>query len=143
MTSKSSGEGEIRKALIDDGLIDCIVNLPAKLFLNTQIPASLWFMSRNRSNGKFRDRSNEILFIDARNMGHLINRRTRVLSNGSEDPEDNDIKIIADTYHNWRNPDGAYEDVKGFCKAASNRTSKRTGLCIDTGAICWTGGSRR
>lgn len=118
LTSKSSGEGEIRKALIDDGLIDCIVNLPAKLFLNTQIPASLWFMSRNRSNGKFRDRSNEILFIDARNMGHLINRRTRVLSNGSEDPEDNDIKVIADTYHNWRNPDGVYEDVKGFCKAA-------------------------
>ncbi len=118
LTSKSSGEGDIRKALIDEGLIDCIVNLPSKLFLNTQIPASLWFMSRNRSNGKFRDRRNEILFIDARNMGHLINRRTRVLSNGIEDPEDNDIKVIADTYHNWRNPDGQYEDVKGFCKAA-------------------------
>lgn len=118
LTSKSSGEGAIRKALVDDGLIDCIVNLPAKLFLNTQIPASLWFMSRNRRNGKFRDRSKEILFIDARNMGHLINRRTRVLSNGSEDPKDNDIKVIADTYHNWRNPNGQYEDVKGFCKAA-------------------------
>lgn len=75
-------------------------------------------MSRNRSNGNFRDRRNEILFIDARNMGHLINRRTRVLSNGSEAPEDNDIKVIADTYHNWRNPNGEYEDVKGFCKAA-------------------------
>ena len=80
LTSKTSGEGEIRKALVEAGLIDCIVNLPAKLFLNTQIPASLWFMSRNRANGKFRDRRNEILFIDARNMGHLINRRTRELS---------------------------------------------------------------
>ncbi len=112
LTSKTSGEGDIRKALIEDGnLIDCIVNLPAKLFLNTQIPAALWFMSRNRSNGKFRNRSGEILFIDARNLGHLINRRTRELS-------EDDIKKIADTYHNWRNPDGTYEDIKGFCCSA-------------------------
>ncbi|MDC9722285.1 MAG: class I SAM-dependent DNA methyltransferase [Urechidicola sp.] len=110
LTSKTSGEGEIRKNLIDEGLVDCIVNLPAKLFLNTQIPASLWFMSRNRTNGKYRDRSKEILFIDARNMGHLINRRTRELSQ-------EDIKTISETYHNWRNPDGNYEDVKGFCNA--------------------------
>ena len=112
LTSKTSGEGEIRKNLIETGLIDCIVNLPAKLFLNTQIPASLWFMSRNRTNGKYRNRSKEILFIDARNMGHLINRRTRVLSK-------EDIHKIAATYHNWRNPDGKYEDTKGFCKAAN------------------------
>ena len=112
LTSKSSGEGDIRRALIADGnLIDCIVNLPAKLFLNTQIPAALWFMSRNRSNSKFRNRSGEILFIDARNLGHLINRRTRELS-------DDDIKQITDTYHNWRNPEGNYEDVKGFCCSA-------------------------
>lgn len=115
LTSKTSGEGEIRKELIEKGLIDCIVNLPAKLFLNTQIPAALWFLSRNRANGKFRNRSNEILFIDARNLGHLINRRTRELSNGSENSEDNDIAKIADTYHNWRNSDGQYEDVAGFC----------------------------
>lgn len=115
LTSKTSGEGEIRKALIEAGLIDCIVNLPAKLFLNTQIPAALWFLSRNRTNGKFRNRSKEILFIDARNLGHLINRRTRELSNGSENPEDNDIAKITDTYHNWRNLDGQYEDVPGFC----------------------------
>ncbi|NLB27223.1 MAG: SAM-dependent DNA methyltransferase, partial [Bacteroidales bacterium] len=70
LTSKTSGEGEIRKALIDAKLIDCIVNLPGKLFLNTQIPASLWFIRRNRENGKFCNRSNEILFIDARNLGH-------------------------------------------------------------------------
>ncbi|SFT05413.1 type I restriction enzyme M protein [Porphyromonadaceae bacterium NLAE-zl-C104] len=115
LTSKTSGEGEIRKALIEAGLIDCIVNLPAKLFLNTQIPAALWFLSRNRTNGKFRNRSGEILFIDARNLGHLINRRTRELSNGSENPEDNDIEKIAGTYHNWRNPDGKYENIAGFC----------------------------
>jgi len=111
LTTKTSGEGDIRKALIENNLIDCIVNLPAKLFLNTQIPASLWFMNRNRSNGKFRNRSNEILFIDARNLGHLINRRTKELS-----PED--IQKIAETYHNWRNVDGQYEDIAGFCASA-------------------------
>jgi type I restriction enzyme M protein len=118
LTTKTSGEGDIRKALIEAGLIDCIVNLPAKLFLNTQIPAALWFMSRNRGvQGTFRDRTKEILFIDARNLGHLINRRTRELS-----PED--ISRIADTYHNWRNAPtlgvgGLYEDIAGFCATAS------------------------
>ncbi|MBZ0180114.1 MAG: type I restriction-modification system subunit M [Melioribacteraceae bacterium] len=112
LTSKTSGEGDIRKALVEARLIDCIVNLPTKLFLNTQIPASLWFISRNRENGKFRNRKDEILFIDARNMGHLINRRTRELS-------EEDIQKIAGTYHNWRNPNGNYEDVKGFCNSAS------------------------
>jgi len=121
LTSKSSGEGEIRKAMVEAGLIDCIVNLPAKLFLNTQIPASLWFMSRNRANGKFRNRTDEILFIDARHLGHLVNRRTREFSEA-------DINTIADTYHNWRNkfpspggvPEGrgGYVDVPGFCCAA-------------------------
>lgn len=112
LTSKSSGEGEIRKELVEDRLVDCIVNLPGKLFLNTQIPACLWFLSRNKQNGKYRNRTDEILFIDARNMGHLINRRTRELSK-------KDIEIIAGTYHNWRNPDGKYEDIKGFCNSAS------------------------
>jgi type I restriction enzyme M protein len=112
LTSKSSGEGEIRKSLVEDRLVDCIVNLPPKLFLNTQIPASLWFLSRNKANGKYRNRTDEILFIDARNMGHLINRRTLEFS-------DEDIQTIADTYHNWRNPGGDYEDVKGFCNSAS------------------------
>lgn len=111
LTSNSSGEGEIRKSLIEARLVDCIVNLPAKLFLNTQIPASLWFLSRNKSNGHFRNRVDEILFIDARNLGHLINRRTRQFS-------DEDIAKIAETYHNWRNLNGVYEDVKGFCKSA-------------------------
>jgi len=111
LTSKTSGEGEIRKAMIEAGLIDCIVNLPAKLFLNTQIPAALWFLSRDRTNGKFRNRSKEILFIDARNMGFLINRRTRELSQ-------EDIDKITSTYHNWRNKKGTYEDIPGFCASA-------------------------
>jgi type I restriction enzyme M protein len=94
LTSKTSGEGEIRRALIAEGnVIDCVVNLPAKLFLNTQIPAALWFMNRARKNGH--PRRDEILFIDGRNLGHLINRRSRELS-----PED--IQQIADTYHAWR-----------------------------------------
>jgi len=126
LTSKTSGEGDIRKKLIEEGLVDCIVNLPAKLFLNTQIPASLWFMSRNRTNGKFRDRSKEILFIDARNMGHLINRRTKELSH-------DDIKLIAGTYHNWRNVDGKYEDVKGFCNAANIERVKELDYVLTPG----------
>jgi type I restriction enzyme M protein len=111
LTSKTSGEGEIRKNMIEERLVDCIVNLPPKLFLNTQIPACLWFISRNKANGKFRNRQDEILFIDARNLGHLINRKTREFS-------EEDIQKIASTYHNWRNPEGNYEDVKGFCNSA-------------------------
>lgn len=126
LTSKSSGEGDIRKALIEDGLVDCIVNLPAKLFLNTQIPASLWFLSRNRTNGKYRNRSGEILFIDARNLGHLINRRTKELS-------DDDINNIAETYHNWRNQNGNYEDIKGFCNSASIERVKELDFVLTPG----------
>lgn len=111
LTSKSSGEGEIRKALVEARLVDCIVNLPPKLFLNTQIPACLWFLSRNKGNGKFRDRKDEILFIDARNLGHLINRRTKEFSA-------EDIAKISGTYHAWRNTGDKYEDVPGFCASA-------------------------
>src|SRR5699024_6679525 len=95
-------------------------------FLNTQIPAALWFMNRDRSNHKFRDRRNEILFIDARNLGHLINRRTRVLS-------EDDIAQIADTYHSWRNPDGGYEDVPGFCKASPVERVKELDFVLTPG----------
>ena len=112
MSSKSANEGEIRKGIIDARLVDCIVNLPPKLFLNTQIPACLWFLSRAKENGGFRNRRDEILFIDARDMGQLINRRTRELT-------DEDVQLIAGTYHNWRNINGDYEDVSGFCKSAS------------------------
>lgn len=121
LTSKTSGEGEIRKNLIEAGLVECVVNLPAKLFLNTQIPASLWFLKRHDPSPSGRLGGANILFIDARNLGHLINRRTRELS-----PED--IQQIANTYHNWRNlPDRhselvsesvTYEDIPGFCASA-------------------------
>lgn len=107
LTSKTSGEGEIRKNLIDADLVECVVNLPAKLFLNTQIPASLWFLKRGKTK-----RKNEILFIDARNLGYLINRRTRDLSA-------DDISKISDTYHNWLKQDETYQDIKGFCKSVS------------------------
>lgn len=107
LTTKSSGEGDIRKALIEARMVDCIVNLPAKLFLNTQIPASLWFLSRGTTY-----RPDEILFIDARNLGHLINRRTLEFS-------DEDIEQITGTYREWQKGDaGEYEDVKGFCNSA-------------------------
>lgn len=112
LTSNTKGEGDVRRALVEQGLVDCIVNLPTKLFLNTQIPACLWFLSRNKTNGRFRKRENEILFIDARNRGFLINRKNRDLS-------DDDIALITGTYHNWRNPEGNYEDVAGFCKVAT------------------------
>lgn len=112
LTSKSSGEGDIRKAIIEAGLLDCIVNMPAKLFLNTQIPACLWFLSRNKTNGGFRNRKDEVLFIDARNLGFLINRRTREFS-------EEDIAKIAGTYHHWRNKSEHYEDIPGFCKSVT------------------------
>ena len=126
LTSKSSGEGDIRKALIEARLVDCIVNLPAKLFLNTQIPACLWFLSRNKANGGYRNRTNEILFIDARNEGHLINRRTRELSS-------DDIKKVASTYHEWRKEKGKYEDIKGFCNSASIERVKELDYVLTPG----------
>ncbi len=113
LTSKISGEDVIRKNLVDAGLVDCIVNLPTKLFLNTQIPACLWFLSNKRHsfNGD-RNRLGEILFIDAQHLGHLINRRTREFS-------DEDIAKIADTYHQWRKDGGGYKDVPGFCASVA------------------------
>ncbi len=112
MNSNSGGEGDIRKNMIEAGLIDCMVALPPQLFYNTMIPACLWFLARNKTNGKFRNRSNEILFIDARKIGTMINRRNKEFS-------DIDIARITDTYHAWRNSNGQYEDILGFCKAAT------------------------
>jgi len=107
LTSKTNGEGETRKAIIEAGLLDCIVNLPAKLFLNTQIPACLWFLSRRKEG-----RLDKVLFIDARNLGYLINRRTK-------DFTDEDITKITETYHHWHNKTNHYADVPGFCKSVS------------------------
>lgn len=107
MSSQSSGEGEIRKNIVNADLVDCIVTLPAQLFFNTGIPACLWFVSRNRKN-----RSGQTLFIDARNSGHMINRRNKEFTT-------EDIAKISETYHHWRTQDGEYEDVAGFCKVAT------------------------
>ena len=112
LSSNTSNEGVIRKNLVDAKLVDAIVALPDKLFYSTSIPVSLWILNRNRKdNPKFRKREDEILFIDARKLGTMIDRRHRELTT-------EDIKKIADTYHNYRNVDGSYEDIQGFCKAA-------------------------
>ena len=107
LTTNTTGEGDIRKALVENDLIDCIVNLPAKLFLNTQIPACLWFLSKNKV-----QRKGKILFIDARNLGFLVNRRTKEFTN-------EDIQQIAGTYHQWRTSQTDYKDIAGFCKEAT------------------------
>jgi type I restriction enzyme M protein len=89
-----------------------MVALPTQLFYNTQIPACLWFLARNRTNHKYRNRSGEILFIDARKIGSMTSRKNKAFS-------DADIAQIADVYHNWRNKEGNYEDIQGFCKSAT------------------------
>ena len=127
LTSKSSNEDVIRKNIIDEGLVDCIVNLPAKLFLNTQIPACLWFVSNKRHgfNGD-RNRAGEILFIDANELGHLINRRTREFSN-------EDIVKVADVYHQWRKKAGEYKDEPGFCASVTVEKIKQLDYVLSPG----------
>ncbi len=114
MSSNQSGEGEIRRKLIEADLVDCMIALPGQLFYTTQIPACLWFLARSKKNGKFRDRRGQTLFIDARKMGALVDRTHRDLT-------DDDIQQIAKTYHAWRGEKGAgkYADVPGFCKSAT------------------------
>ncbi len=117
MSTNTSGEGQIRRKIIENDLVDCMVALPGQLFYTTQIPVCLWFLSRNKkadSTRGFRDRQGETLFIDARKMGSLIDRVHRDLS-------DEEIAEIARTYHAWRGEkkDGVYEDKPGFCKSAS------------------------
>jgi type I restriction enzyme M protein len=114
MSSNHSGEGEIRKKIIEADLVDCMIALPGQLFYGTQIPACLWFLTRNKANGKFRDRRGQILFIDTRKMGYLVDRTHRDLT-------DDEIARIAKTYHAWRGEKvgGKYEDVPGFCKSAT------------------------
>ena len=128
MSSNQSGEGEIRKNLIEADLVDCIIALPGQLFRSTQIPACLWFLSRGRTNGEPRDRRGETLFIDARKLGHMIDRTHRDLT-----PED--IARVADTYHAWRGKDGLdeYADVPGFCKSAPLEEIQKHGHVLTPG----------
>ena len=115
LSSQQSGEGEIRQRLIEKDVIDCIVALPGQLFSTTQIPVCLWFVARDKSNGivkdkKLRDRRGDVLFIDARNIGTMVTRTLKELT-------DQDVATIADTYHAWREKNGQYEDVPGFAKS--------------------------
>ena len=128
MSSAQSGEGEIRKKLIETGLVDCMVALPGQLFYSTQIPACLWLLARDRHDGRFRDRRGELLFIDARTLGRMVDRTHRELT-------DEDIARIAETYHAWRGEEGAgdYADVPGFCKAASLEEVRKHGHVLTPG----------
>lgn len=109
MSTASNGEHEIRKNIIEAGLVDCIVTMPTNLFYTVTIPVCLWFINKNKRQP--RDRTNEILFIDARKMGTMITRKHRELS-------DVELKQISDTYHNWKSGQN-YQDVVGFCKSAN------------------------
>ena len=128
MSSNQSGEGEIRKAIIEADLVDCMVALPGQLFYSTQIPVCLWFIVRNKRNGRFRDRLGETLFIDARKLGHLRDRTHRELT-------DEEVARIAGAYHAWRGDSGAgkYEDVPGFCKSAKLNEIQQHGHVLTPG----------
>jgi len=143
MSSNQSGEGEIRKAIIEADLVDCMVALPGQLFYSTQIPVCLWFIARDRKNGRFRDRRGNVLFIDARKLGTMIDRVHRELTG-------DDIRKIADTYHAWRAKRDAneahpprtlfeerqlppYQDVPGFCKSATLEEIRQHGHILTPG----------
>ncbi|MFN7305051.1 MAG: type I restriction-modification system subunit M, partial [Alphaproteobacteria bacterium] len=138
MSSTQNNEGAIRQALIEGvngapGVVDCMVALPGQLFYSTQIPVCLWFLARDKSNGiarnaKLRDRRGEILFIDARKLGHMADRTRKEFS-------DADIEKVTRAYHAWRGEDeaGAYEDVPGFCKAATLEEIKGHGYVLTPG----------
>jgi type I restriction enzyme M protein len=123
MSSNTNTEGDIRRALVENDLVECMVALPGQLFTNTQIPACIWFLTRSKqARGSLGDRSGKVLFIDARNLGYMKDRVLR-------DFKPEDIAKVADTFHAWQgspdrhsreggNPEG-YEDIPGFCKSAS------------------------
>ncbi|MEB3282114.1 MAG: class I SAM-dependent DNA methyltransferase [Lyngbya sp.] len=112
LSSNTGGEGEIRQNIVRADLVDCIVMLPTQLFFNTGIPACLWILSRHKNGNKNRYRKGEVLFIDASELGYMINRRNRSFA-------DDDILKVADTYHRWKQDKGSYQDIKGFCKSAT------------------------
>ncbi|MCL2135435.1 MAG: type I restriction-modification system subunit M [Candidatus Bathyarchaeota archaeon] len=131
MSSNTSNEGEIRKNIIEADLVDCMVALPSQLFYNTMIPACLWFITRNKQDNKYRNRCGETLFIDARNLGTMVDRRHRELTS-------EDIKKVADTYHAWRGKQAGeqkteYQDVAGFCKAVNLQEIRKQGHILTPG----------
>jgi type I restriction enzyme M protein len=128
MSSNQSGEGDIRKAIIEADLVDCMVALPGQLFYSTQIPVCLWFLARNKRNGSFRNRRGETLFIDARKLGTLVDRVQRELS-------DDEVTRIAGAYHAWRGDKGAaaYANVAGFCMAAKLDDIRKHGHVLTPG----------
>ncbi len=128
MSSNQSGEGEIRRALIEADLVDCMVALPGQLFYSTQIPVCLWFITKTKNDGKRRDRRKATLFIDARKMGTLIDRVHRELT-------DADIAKIVKTYHAWRGDKGAgkYVDAAGFCKSAGTEEIEKHSFVLTPG----------
>lgn len=127
MSSNTSGEGEIRKAIIEDDLVDCMIALPGQLFYSTQIPVCLWFVTRTKNDGKSRDRKRETLFIDGRKLGTLVDRVHRNL-------EDADIGRITNTFHAWKGDSGeAYSDQPGFCKSVTLKEIQNKGYILTPG----------
>lgn len=128
MSSNQSGEGEIRKNLLEADLVDCMVALPGQLFYSSQIPVCLWFIARDKKNNRFRDRRGEVLFIDARKLGRMVDRTHRELT-------DEEIARIAGTYHAWRGEKeaGEHQDIPGFCKSATLDEIRQHGYALTPG----------
>jgi type I restriction enzyme M protein len=128
MSSNQSSEGEIRKAIVEADLVDCMIALPPQLFYGSPIPVCLWFETRKKRNGGYQDRRGKTLFIDARKLGSLVDRTHRELSA-------EEIATIAGTYHAWRGQKDAskYEDLPGFCKSAALDDIKQHGCVLTPG----------
>jgi type I restriction enzyme M protein len=133
MSSNTSNEGEIRKNIIEADLINCMVALPSQLFYNTMIPACLWFVSRDKNNHKFKNRRQNVLFVDARKLGTMVDRRHRELTA-------EDIMKISNTYHVWRGElkGKKYEDIAGFCKSVSLEEIRKKGWILTPGRYVGT-----
>ena len=132
MTTITTGEKEVRQRLIKDGFVDCIVQMPDKLFFTTGIPCALFFFSKNRNGEKgFRPRRHEILFIDARQKGSMVSRKQKALTQ-------EEIDEIAGVYHTYRSFDAKYEDVPGFCKLATVEEIKKNDFKLTPGIYVGT-----